>query len=76
LPRKQYVSKIPVSVFIITCALEFLQLWHPWFLEKIRSYYFGSALIGTTFTWWDFPHYAIGCILGWIVIKWLSQGDP
>ncbi len=72
-PRKQYVSKIPVGVFIITCALEILQLWHPWFLEKIRSYYFGRALIGTTFTWWDFPHYAIGCIMGWILIKWLYQ---
>ncbi|MBZ0108160.1 MAG: hypothetical protein K8F52_05790 [Candidatus Scalindua rubra] len=21
-------------------------------------------MIGTTFVWWDFPHYIIGCIAG------------
>jgi len=30
-PRKKLVNKIPVWVFIITCALEVLQLWHPKF---------------------------------------------
>ncbi|ODS34777.1 MAG: hypothetical protein SCARUB_00037 [Candidatus Scalindua rubra] len=47
------------SVLGITCFLEFLQLWHPPFLESIRSTFIGSVLIGTTFTWWDFPHYAL-----------------
>ncbi len=28
--------KIALGVFIITCALETLQLWHPAFLQAIR----------------------------------------
>ena len=68
-PGKKSVKVIPVCVFIITGVLEFLQLSHLWPLEEIRSYFLGRALIGTTFTWWDFPHYAIGCVIGWLVIK-------
>lgn len=57
------------TVFVITCFLETLQLWHPPFLESIRSTFLGSALIGATFAWWDFPHYFIGCTLGWYLIS-------
>ena len=72
-PRKQLINKIPAGVFIITCALEVLQLWHPKFLELIRSYFIGSALIGTTFSWLDFPHYALGCFIGWQWLRWLVK---
>ncbi len=72
-PRKGLINKIPPWVFIVTCALEFLQFWHPMFLEKIRSYFIGSALIGTTFVWWDFPHYVIGCAMGWWLIKMIGR---
>ncbi len=68
-PNKKTVNTIPVWVLAITCVLEVLQLWHPWFLEKIRSFFLGKALIGTTFTWWDFPHYVIGRLIGWVWIK-------
>jgi len=71
--RKKLINKIPVWVFIITCALEVLQLWHPKFLEMIRSSFIGSALIGTTFAWWDFAHYAFGCFLGWLWLRWLVK---
>lgn len=30
----------------------------------------GRTLIGTTFSLWDFPHYVLGCVLGWL---WLRQ---
>jgi len=73
LPRKKLINKIPLWVFIITCALEVLQLWHPKFLEMIRSSFIGSALIGTTFSWLDFPHYAIGCFIGWQWLRWLEK---
>ena len=65
-PRKEMITRIAVGVFLATCILEILQLWHPWFLEQIRSTFFGSALIGTTFVWWDFPYYALGSSLGWL----------
>ena len=74
-PRKQLINKIPVGVFIITCALEVLQLWHPKFLEMIRSSFIGTALIGTTFSWLDFPHYALGCFIGWQWLRWLNERE-
>ncbi|WP_017318819.1 ribosomal maturation YjgA family protein [Mastigocladopsis repens] len=64
------VRQIPLWVFIITCILEFLQLWHPPLLEEFRTTLIGKWLIGTTFAWWDFPHYVLGCLLGWL---WLRQ---
>ena len=74
-PDKNAVKKIPVWVFCITCVLEILQLWHPWMLEKIRSFFLGRALIGTTFVWWDFFHYAAGSLIGWILIRWIGARD-
>ena len=49
LPKEKLVNKIPLWVFIITCTIEILQLWNPWFLQMIRSSFLGRALIGTTF---------------------------
>jgi len=72
-PRKKLINKIPVGVFIITCALEILQLWNPFILQAIRFSFIGRALIGTTFAWWDFVHYAIGCFLGWLWLRWLVK---
>ncbi|MDZ8055824.1 MAG: DUF2809 domain-containing protein [Aulosira sp. ZfuVER01] len=64
------VKQIPIWVFIITCIIEFLQLWHPPVLEDIRATLIGKWLLGTTFAWWDFPHYLLGSALGWL---WLRQ---
>ncbi|WP_420885439.1 DUF2809 domain-containing protein [Candidatus Scalindua japonica] len=64
---------VTCSVFGATCLLECLQLWHPIFLEYIRSTFTGRTLIGTTFVWWDFPHYIIGCFASWLIIKLKTQ---
>ena len=74
-PSKRSANVIPIYVFTITSILEFLQLWHPPFLEIIRSSFLGSALIGTTFAWWDFPHYVLGCLLGWIWVRLLLHRE-
>lgn len=55
-------------VFILTCFLEFLQLWHPPFLELLRSTFLGRTLLGTTFTWCDFFYYVIGSGAGAIIV--------
>ena len=68
-PKKRNVIRIAVAVFFLTCALEVLQLWHPGFLQGIRDTFLGAAMIGTTFTWWDFPHYALGCLIGWLWMR-------
>jgi len=73
LPGIKSTITIPLWVFGITCALEILQLLNPWILEQIRSTFFGRALIGTTFSWWDFPHYAVGCVIGWALLCWITR---
>jgi hypothetical protein len=65
-PRRESAMKIAVGVLATTSALEVLQLWHPGLLEQIRATFLGRALLGTTFAWWDFPHYVLGCALGWL----------
>jgi len=72
-PTKKAATRIPRWVFAVTCALEFLQRWHPVFLEQVRSHFLGSALIGTTFVWWDFPHYILGCLIGWAWLRWMTR---
>jgi hypothetical protein len=72
-PGRKSASRIPLWVFIITSGLECLQLFHPPVLERIRSCFLGRALIGATFVWWDFPHYAAGCLIGWLYLKRLDR---
>ena len=64
---------IATTVFTVTCVLEFMQLWHPPFLEFIRRYFIGRTLIGTSFTWSDFPYYAIGSAVGWLWMAGLAR---
>jgi hypothetical protein len=65
-------ARIAIGVFVVTSLLEVLQLWHPWALEQARATFLGRALLGTTFAWWDFPHYALGCALGWVWMRGIS----
>jgi hypothetical protein len=55
---------VAATVLGITCILEVLQLWQPPALIAVRSTFIGHALIGSTFSWWDFPNYALGSLLG------------
>lgn len=59
---------VGVGVFLVTSILEFLQLWNPPILAMMRSHIIGKLLLGTTFDWWDFLYYAIGCILAALVL--------
>jgi len=65
--------KIAAWVLFITCCLESLQLWHPLFLEHIRRTFLGRALLGTSFSWWDFPHYILGSSMGGLIIEKLKK---
>ena len=71
-PRRENITKIAVWVLVVTCLLEALQVWHPPFLQSVRSTFAGSALLGTTFVWWDFPHYVLGCGIGWLWMRAVS----
>ena len=56
---------VAMTVFMITCLLEFLQLWHPAFLEVIRDNFIGRTILGNSFNWFDFPYYFVGSTMGW-----------
>ncbi|HEY9668263.1 MAG TPA: DUF2809 domain-containing protein [Coleofasciculaceae cyanobacterium] len=64
---------IAVGVCLATCALEFLQLWQPPFLQAMRATLPGRLVLGNTFTWSDFPAYFIGSFLGWVWMLVLRQ---
>ncbi|WP_103126733.1 DUF2809 domain-containing protein [Nostoc cycadae] len=68
------VWQIPLWVLVITSLVEFMQLWHPPFLVWVRSFWWGRMLIGTAFTWADFPYYFIGSGLGWLWLRLIVQG--
>jgi len=60
--------KIALWVFIATCSLEFLQLWHPPFLEFVRNNFIGRTILGNSFNWSDFPYYIIGSSMGYAIL--------
>lgn len=57
--------KISIIVGLATCTLEFLQLWHLPLLQMIRATLPGRLVLGTHFSWLDFPAYLGGCMLGY-----------
>jgi hypothetical protein len=59
--------------FLVTSALEFLQLWRPGWLQSIRATLLGRLALGTSFAWSDFPPYAAGAALAWIVIPYIGS---
>lgn len=61
--------KLIFIVLISTSALEFLQLWHPPFLQFIRKFWLGKVIIGTTFTWTDFPYYLLGALIAFLISR-------
>jgi len=61
------------AVFLITCMLEFLQLWHPVILENMRSFFIGRVLIGTTFSAYDFIYYSIGSAVSYAFLCCLRK---
>ncbi len=67
-PKWRPIS-IALGIGAATSLLEVLQLWHPSFLELIRSNFIGRTILGTSFAWHDFPYYFVGSLIGW---GWLN----
>ncbi|MBL8211753.1 MAG: DUF2809 domain-containing protein [Bryobacterales bacterium] len=58
-----------LAALTFTCTVEFLQLWHPPFLEAARQTLPGRLVLGTTFHWSDFPPYVAGTLLARRLLK-------
>ena len=68
-PSKKATAIIPLWVFIVTCAIEIAQLWFALVPISIRSSLVWRLLLGSSFVWWDFPHYALGSFFGWLWLR-------
>ncbi len=75
-PYRRAINRIVIGVFVVTCGLEAMQLWHPPLLQAVRSTFPGRVLIGTTFAWSDFAHYAVGSGIGWLWLRWILRSVP
>lgn len=62
-----------LSATLLTCILEFLQLWHPPWLEALREITIGRLILGSSFAWDDFPFYFVGGLLGWLALRALHK---
>mgnify|MGYP006299700179 FL=1 len=65
--------KIGLIILSITVALEFLQLWHPPFLELLRGNFIGVTVLGNSFSWYDIPYYFIGSYLGIVLLQFIRN---
>ena len=64
---------VGVTVFLTTSILEFLQLWHPPPLQMIRSTFLGQVLLGSYFSWSDFPFYVAGAVVAVGIVQLLGR---
>jgi hypothetical protein len=64
---------IAMAVFFATCTLEFLQLWHPPFLQILRSNFIGRTILGNSFNLMDFPYYIAGSLAGYLILKIIKK---
>jgi hypothetical protein len=61
--------KTVMIVLLVTCLLEFTQLFSWTILNLIRSNFVGRSLIGSSFSWSDFPWYMIGACMAYMLIR-------
>lgn len=64
---------IAFGVFMLTCIIEFLQLWHPPILEAIRDTFIGKTVLGNSFNTADFPYYFLGSLCGYFILKMINK---
>ena len=63
---------IVTAAFLLTALVEFFQNWHPDFLEPFRASFVGHTILGSTFSWLDFPWYLAGAFFGWLLLQWVK----
>ncbi|MEM9507380.1 MAG: DUF2809 domain-containing protein [Cyanobacteria bacterium P01_E01_bin.35] len=70
---KNTTRNIALWIFLITCVIEISQLWFYLVPDVIKSSLIWRLLLGAGFAWWDFPHYALGSLIGWGIIYQIGR---
>ena len=65
---------IALAVLAGTCLIEFAQLWRPPFLEAVGRTAAGELLLGSVFSWADFPWYLAGGLAARLLGRALPPG--
>ena len=68
-------GRVASVVLCCTVSLEFLQLWHPPVLEAARGTLWGQALLGSYFSWIDFPYYVAGAAVA-VLLAHFAKNSP
>ncbi|MDX2231757.1 MAG: DUF2809 domain-containing protein [Leptolyngbyaceae cyanobacterium bins.349] len=67
------VAKVAIAVALVTCLIEFLQLWQDPTYLALRATFVGRLVLGNSFVWSDFPSYFVGSLAGWLWGRSLKQ---
>lgn len=65
-PLSSSLRIFPIAI-CFTWAIEFLQLYHDYWIDEIRSMLLGRLILGTTFNSPDLMAYALGIAIGALV---------
>ena len=66
-------KNIAVGVLLVTSILETLQLWHPPFLQRLRSNFIGVTILGNSFVISDFGYYIAGALISYYILKQIGK---
>ncbi len=69
LPNTTGIRRAAVALGL-AYAVEVSQLFHPAWLDAIRSTSLGRLILGVGFVWSDFVCYTVGIATGWVVDRY------
>ena len=69
-------KSLALAAFAFSVLIELSQLWHPAWLNRLRSTRPGALLLGNAFTWSDFACYAAGALMGYFLVRILKRSFP
>jgi hypothetical protein len=61
--------RLAIAAFAFSCIIEFSQLYHAPWIDSLRATRPGALVLGSVFNWPDFPAYAGGIAVGFLLLK-------
>jgi len=74
--QKMNTFKVVIATLLFTYSIEISQLFHPQWLEYLRSIKFFGLILGYGFLWSDIVAYTLGISTGALIVHFLLQHFP